>query len=127
MPDEARSPVHMVIPADPRMLRFARLAAATMAVDLSFSLEEIEDLRVAVDELSAVAIEDLDASAELELCIGIQGQDLVVEGEVRRAGAVPELHPVARELIEMLTDDYDLAERDGGRVFRLVKRGIVAV
>lgn len=127
MADRTRSPVQIVIPANARMLRFARMAAAAMAVDLSFSLEEIEDLRIAVDELAAAAIEGLDDSAELVLCIEIDGRDLVVEGEVRRGGAVHELHPVARELIEMLTDDYDLAERDGSRVFRLVKRSILAV
>lgn len=125
MDNENSRSVQLSIPAHARMLRFARVTAATLAVDLAFSLEEIEDLRVAVDELSAAAIEGLEESAVLSLCFGIEGRDLVVEGEVRGAGPAPELHPVAQELITMLADRYEFSERDGSRVFRLVKRGSI--
>lgn len=103
------------------MLRFARVTAATLAVDLAFTLEEIEDLRVAVDELAAAAIEGLDDSAVLDLCFELDGSDLVVDGRVAAAGPTPVLHPVAQELINMLTDHHEFAERDGARTFRLVK------
>jgi len=58
----------------------------------------------------------------LNLCFDIQGSDLVVEGQIRAAGPAPELHAVAKELIEMLADSYELSLRDGERMFRLVKR-----
>lgn len=121
MDQRGRRSVRLSIPAHPRMLRFARVTAATLAVDLAFTLEEIEDLRVAVDELAAAAIEGLDEAAALELCFEIQGTDLVVDGQVPAAGPMPELHPVAQELINMLTDHHELAERGGSRIFRLVK------
>jgi serine/threonine-protein kinase RsbW len=123
MDQRGRRSVRLSIPAHPRMLRFARVTAATLAVDLAFTLEEIEDLRVAVDELAAAAIEGLDDSAVLDLCFEIDGNDLVVDGRVLAAGPTPELHPVAQELIKMLTDDHEFAERDGNRTFRLVKHG----
>lgn len=122
MEQRDRRSVQLCIPAHSRMLRFARVTAATLAVDLGFTLEEIEDLRVAVDELAAAAIEGLDDSAMLELCFEIQGSDLVVDGEVHDVGPAPDLHPVAQELINMLADGYEFSERDGNRVFRLVKR-----
>jgi len=103
------------------MLRFARVTAATLAVDLAFTLEEIEDLRVAVDELAAVAIEGLDDSAMLDLGFEIDGTDLVIDGQVAAAGPTPDLHPVAQELINMLTDEHEFTGRDGHRTFRLVK------
>ncbi len=121
MEHEGRPSVQLAIPAHPRMLRFARLTAATLAVDLSFTLDEIEDLRLAVDELAAAAIEGLDEAATLELCFAIRGADLVVDGEVVSAGPAPALHPVAQELISILSDSYEFAGRDGKRVFRLVK------
>ncbi len=121
MDQRGRRSVRLCIPAHPRMLRFARVTAATLAVDLAFSLEEIEDLRVAVDELAAAAIEGLDDSAMLDLCFEVDGADLVVAGEVQATGPAPELHPVARELINMLADHHELTERDGSRMFRLVK------
>ncbi len=103
------------------MLRFARVTAATLAVDLAFTLEEIEDLRVAVDELVAAAIEELDGSELLDLCFEIQGSDLVVDGQVKAAGPTPGLHPVAQELIDMLADHHEFGERGGNRTFKLVK------
>ena len=121
MDQRARRPVRLSIPAHPRMLRFARVTAATLAVDLAFTLEEIEDLRVAVDELAAAAIEGLDDSAMLDLCFEIEGTALVIDGQVVAAGPTPDLHPVAQELINMLTDQHEFAERDGHRTFRLVK------
>lgn len=121
MDQGGRRAVQLTIPAHSRMLRFARVTAATLAVDLSFTLEEIEDLRVAVDELAAAAIEGLDDSASLDLSFEIRDENLVVDGEVRGAGPAPELHPVAQELINMLADGYEFAQRDGSRVFRLVK------
>lgn len=121
MSDVMRRSVQMTIPAHPRMLRFARVVAATLAVELEFTLDEIEDLRVAVDELAAAAIEGSDEAAVLDLCFEIQGSELVVDGEVRGASGAPELHPVAQELINMLANSYEFTERDGNRVFRLVK------
>jgi hypothetical protein len=122
MHERSKRSVRLSITAHSRMLRFARVTAATMAVDLLFSLEDIEDLRVAVDELAAAAIEGLDDSAVLDLQFDIEEGELVVDGQVQGAGSVPELHPVAQELINMVVDTYELGERDGNRVFRLVKR-----
>lgn len=115
-------PVLLSVPAHARMLRFARVTAAAMAVDLSFSIEEIEDLRVAVDELAAAAIEGCDESAMLELSFEVHDAELWVEGAVRADGPLPELHPVARELLDLLADGYRFDLHDGTREFRLVKR-----
>lgn len=122
MLNQGRRSVQLSIPAHARMIRFARLTAATLAVDLAFSLEDIEDLRVAVDELSAAVIEGLDDATMLDLRFDIQGEDLVIDGEVQGTGPAPALHPVAEELIQLIVDAYELTARDGSRVFRLVKR-----
>lgn len=122
MTSEGRRPVLLTIPAEARMLRFARVTAATLAADLSFTLEEIEDLRVAVDELAAAAIEGCDPSSLLELSFEVDGSDVVVEGSIIDSGDVPELHPVARELLELLADGYEFTGVDGTRRFRLTKR-----
>jgi len=119
---QANRSVQLNIVANARMLRFARVTAATLAADLSFSIEEIEDLRVAVDELAAAAIEGCDESAMLHLSFDVVGgSGLVVEGEVPGAGDAPDLHPVARDLLELLADEYMLSASDGTRMFRLTK------
>src|SRR5207244_330326 len=43
--------VRLVVPAAPEYLRLVRLTAAGMASRLGFTFDEVEDLRIAVDEL----------------------------------------------------------------------------
>src|SRR5256886_9524240 len=43
--------VRLVVPAVPEYLRLVRLTAAGLASRLGFTFDEVEDLRIAVDEL----------------------------------------------------------------------------
>ena len=43
--------VRLVVPAAPEYLRLVRLTAAGLASRLGFTFDEVEDLRIAVDEL----------------------------------------------------------------------------
>lgn len=111
----------MAIPADPRFLRVARLTAAGVAGDLGFGLRDVEDLRVAVDELCAVLIEGAGADVELELRYRIEPDVLVIEGSCAVGGVEPQLHPVAAELLRMTAGEFELSGEGSGRSFRLVK------
>jgi serine/threonine-protein kinase RsbW len=114
--------IRVIIPAQSRFLRIARLTAAGVAGDLGFGLQDIEDLRVAIDEMSAVLIDGADPSLELELVYRIDGSDLEVEGRCAQFGDAPELHPVARELLAMTADEFSVESDAEGRRFRLIKR-----
>jgi len=114
--------IRLVIPALARYLRLARLTAAGLAGDLGFSVDAIEDLRVAVDELCAAVIDGTPSDGELQLVYRESNGGLVVEGTCQaRTGNAPELHSVARELLNMLADEYSIGAVDGHRNFRLVK------
>ena len=115
-------PVQLVIPASARYLRLARLTAAGLAGDLGFPVDAIEDLRVAVDELCAAIISGAPDDVELELVYREADQSLIIEGTCRaRTASAPELHGVARELLNMLADEYAIGAVGGHRNFRLVK------
>jgi anti-sigma regulatory factor (Ser/Thr protein kinase) len=43
--------VHLVMPASPEFVRLARVTASGLASRLGFSIDELDDLRLAVDEL----------------------------------------------------------------------------
>lgn len=122
MTDVDGRPVRLAIPAEARHLRLARLTAAGIAGDAGFSLESIEDLRVAVDEVCAILIEGAPEDAEVELVYRTTADGLVIEGSCPNGGAEPDLHPVARELLTMTADEYDVAKDGSSVVFRLVKR-----
>ncbi|HEY6533683.1 MAG TPA: hypothetical protein VIY72_15345 [Acidimicrobiales bacterium] len=116
------NPVRLVIPARARFLRLARLTAAGIAGDLGFGLDAIEDLRVAVDEVCAALIDGVDGDTELELVYQATSDGLVIEGTCTNGGGVPELHPVARELLAMTADDYSIYAAGDAVSFRLLKR-----
>ncbi len=119
--------VKLTIPARPRFLRLARLTAAGIGTDLGFSLQDIEDLRVAVDEACACLMQDCEddehkSGHHLELTYEVLGDKLLIEGSAPCAvGRTVEIHPVARELLDMTADEYDVYDTATGRAFRLVK------
>jgi anti-sigma regulatory factor (Ser/Thr protein kinase) len=123
---EAEASVTLTIPAQTRYLRLARLAAAGIASDLGFSVQGIEDLRVAVDEACAVLIDgcrDGHKQHEVELHYHIDGDRLLINGLSQCGPGEPiDLHPVARELLSMTADEHEVFPTPNGRAFRLTKR-----
>jgi hypothetical protein len=118
-------PVVLQLPATTALLRVARVTVASVAADLPFTLQDVEDLRIAVDELAAVVIEGCDQDEVLRLEITVQGDGVAVEGRVAGVGDVPELHPVAVDLLGLVAPGHELATEGADRVFRFVKRAAV--
>lgn len=112
--------VELRLPGEVRFLRLARLVASGLAAELGSSVEGVEDVRVAIDELSAVLLSDLDAgSTDLELTFRTDGHDLVVEGSCRApAGSAPAPDGLAAELLGLITDRWDVSADGDRRSFR---------
>src|SRR5688572_8288530 len=65
---DASYAVQLIVPAEAGSARLARLVAAALATDADFTIDETEDLRVAVSELVALLVEgaeDLDDQVTL--------------------------------------------------------------
>jgi anti-sigma regulatory factor (Ser/Thr protein kinase) len=92
---------------------------------LPFTLQDIEDIRIAVDELAALVIDGCEPDATLELRISAHDTALEVEGVVRGAGPLPELHPVAAELLTMVAVGHELGTDGTDRTFRFAKQAQV--
>jgi serine/threonine-protein kinase RsbW len=118
-----RGDIVLSFPAQSTNLRIARLTASSVATDLGFGLDDTEDLRVAVTELAGALIGDDEApGARLELRFRTDGGSVVVDG--RRSGVdgeVPDLDPIARELLNVTTDEHDLRTEDGDWTFSVRK------
>jgi serine/threonine-protein kinase RsbW len=118
---EVQGDIVLSFPAQSTNLRIARLTASSVATDLGFGLDDTEDLRVAVTELAGALIEG-DDGARLELRFRTEGQTVVVEGRRDAVeGAVPELDPIARELLNVTTDEHSLRAEDGDWAFSVRK------
>lgn len=78
--------VLLTVPADGAYLGVLRTAAAGLAARLHFTLDEIEDLRIAVDEACAMLIRLATPAADLRCRFALAGPELGVEVAVPTAG-----------------------------------------
>src|SRR5918999_3786480 len=78
--------VRLVVPAAAEYLRLVRLTAAGMASRLGFTFDEVEDLRIAVDELCfhLLGEDEIDRTMELRYSSG-EGS-ISIEGYTRLGG-----------------------------------------
>lgn len=118
--------VRLTVPARPEFLRLARVTAAGLASRLGFSFDEVEDLRLAIDELcyGMTGAEGREGTVHVRYLLA--REKLVVEGEAH-IGDPSELdHSRLSELSEVilaaLVDDHEFEDGAEGPSFRLVKR-----
>jgi serine/threonine-protein kinase RsbW len=120
--------VELSIPVQADLVVLARLTAATVAARAGFDVEEVEDLRLAVDELCLSVIEG--APDGRLLLTFTRVEDRVDVQCVLDGGALPEGAPSAAAegdglsalIIEALVDEHGAAIEDGQRRAWLRKR-----
>lgn len=125
MPDKPmRDEVRLAVPATPEFLRLARVTATGLASRLGFTFDEVEDLRLAIDELCYALIGSKGRPGTVELRYMVLGEALEVEGVGNFDEAVADitLSELSERILTALVDEHDLAPTDGHPRFRLLKR-----
>jgi Histidine kinase-like ATPase domain len=121
---DAPTEIRLEIPAAPEFLRLARLAAADIASRAGFSYEDIEDLRIGVDELCHLLMAPGTDHEHLDLTFRLLPDAVSVEG----AGPPGASHHVAiqselsRTIVAAVVDEHEVTTVDDVRRFRLLKR-----
>ncbi len=116
--------VRLTMPATPQLLRVARLTAAGLASRLGFSFDQVEDLKIAVDELSTYLIGSHGRHSPLEVRFDVHADRIEISG---RSGFSPEdrirtsLTELSRMILKTVVDTAALDHRDGVQTFELVK------
>jgi len=118
--------VELVLPADTRLVRVARLVASGVATAAGFDVEEVEDFRIAVDELCTALVEGGDGSP---LLLGFDlgdGEVTVVGSTNASAGAAfePDRLALSRQILAVVVDDHDISADHGQISVRVRKRRI---
>jgi hypothetical protein len=114
--------VTLTIPGHPAYLRLARLAAADAGARAGLSVGDLEDLRIAVDELAYALIGEERSGAPLTLHYLAAEGVVEIEGTCACDGSAPELGDLARIIVNVIADEHELQDDGDVRRFRLVKR-----
>jgi hypothetical protein len=100
------------------LLRVVRLAASSLAADAGFEVHDVEDLVLAVDELSAA----LFAAADGEVSITLRADGVGVTAIGRStSGADIELGELATSILNQACDLYEVRRTGGGPMFSMAK------
>ena len=111
--------IELRIPSDPAYVRVARLAAGDMGNRVGFSLDELDDVRLAVDELCAVLIGAGGHVLELRM----QAHERMLTSEGRTLDARSSIAPseLSAMLIRALVDSCVFTTQDRDVHFEMHK------
>jgi serine/threonine-protein kinase RsbW len=116
--------VLLTVPADVGYLGVLRTATAGLAARLHFALDEIEDLRIAVDEACAMLLAVASRGAELECRFSVTDDALSVEVAVNtvRGARLPAESSFAWKVLTALTSAASASVEGGRASIRLLTR-----
>ena len=109
--------VEVELPADGAYLSVLRTATAGLAARLDFTIDEIEDLRIAVDEACAMLLAQVVPDARLRCRFALASDSLLVSVSAPTvAGLVPARDTFAWTVLSALTDGVQTSVDEGRTV-----------
>jgi serine/threonine-protein kinase RsbW len=87
--DEPRADVELRLPAERAYVSVLRTTSAGLAARLDFTIDDIEDLRIAVGEASALVLPEADAGSDLTCEFFMDSGDLTIRVSVPAAHPTP--------------------------------------
>ncbi len=112
-PPAQRAQVELRVPADSAYASVLRTTAAALAARVDFTIDDIEDLRMAVAEATALVLEQADAAADLTCYFDLAPGQLTVRLGAPAADASPDLDSFAWQVLTTLASSADVDAGDG--------------
>ncbi|TMM42558.1 MAG: anti-sigma regulatory factor [Actinobacteria bacterium] len=116
--------VVLVVPADGSYLAVLRTATAGLAARLQFTLDEIEDLRIAVDEACAILLSVAPADTEVTSQFEVTDSALSIDVSVPVSGhaTLPGGNSFSWQVLTALAGEVSAYTDNGRAAIRLTKR-----
>ncbi len=113
-PGRERPDVELRLPADSAYASVLRTTTAGLAARLDFTIDDIEDLRIAVGEANAMVLEHADTGSDLVASFWLGPGRIVISLSVSAASnPVPDLDSFAWQVLTTLASTADF-ESSGG-------------
>ena len=112
------------IPASPEYLKVVRLIVAGLASRLGFTIDDIEDLKIAVDELSAYLTGAQGREGSLEIGFDLHDDKIEIRGAGHFSPGTKvrtDLTDMSKMILDTVVDDAALDQVDGSPIFRVSK------
>ncbi len=116
--------VQLVMPADPEFLRLARVTAMGLASRLSFTIDEIDDLRIAIDELvfGLIGTRGRPGRVTMRYALLPEGLEVRGTGSFEDGLPTPGLTELSSLILNAVSDEHELSPDGPSPTFRLLKR-----
>lgn len=116
--------VQLVMPADPEFLRLARVTAMGLASRLSFTIDEIDDLRIAIDELvfGLIGTKGRPGRVTMRYALLDAGLEVRGTGTFDDGAPTPGLSELSELILDAVADEHELVNDGEEPSFRLLKR-----
>lgn len=99
--------IELVVPAATEFGQVVRLVAASLGADLELSVDEIDDVRLALGEVFAAAVDGGDAEGAERLSFSMRTDGDRLHVIVFGIGPAPiELDELARTIVSAVTDEF---------------------
>jgi anti-sigma regulatory factor (Ser/Thr protein kinase) len=113
----APQPVRLSIPADPRFLSAARVVAASLGAESGLSVDDLEDLRLGVNELVSCLIDAAAGDGRIDLELDSVEGSVTVRGEIQGDGGPAVADELTVRILQAVSDHHAL----NGTSFTLTK------
>ena len=113
--------VRLTVPAQTRFARVARMTTSSLVATWGADIDDVEDLRIAVDEL-VTALVPTSSDNEIALTLVLSAGELRAEGSTA-ASRQPSLDQLTREIVSAVVDELVVELDASGRArFEFTKR-----
>ena len=119
--DRRIGPVDLTVPASSAHLRILRLVSSSLGASVGLDIDQLDDLRIAVDELCSLLIEPAPEASQLRVTLSTAGEHLVVEGALVSELPGATIDPVSQLILDGL--DVDWSTDGSSAAFRIVAPG----
>jgi len=124
---DARAEVELRLPADGAFASVLRTLTAGLAARLDFTIDDIEDLRIAVSEAAAMVLDEADEGADLDCRFHLGSDRLtLLIGTTATAPSSPDYESFGWQVLATLAEEASIESVPGTYAVRLVVRSSLA-